>query len=33
MEAELYGRVLHTADAQDGFKAFFERRPPNFQGK
>jgi 2-(1,2-epoxy-1,2-dihydrophenyl)acetyl-CoA isomerase len=34
MEAELYGsRALHTADVKDGLKAFFERRPPNFQGK
>src|ERR1700719_3933772 len=34
LEAELYGsRALHTADVKDGLKAFFERRPPNFQGK
>jgi 2-(1,2-epoxy-1,2-dihydrophenyl)acetyl-CoA isomerase len=34
MEAELYGGyALHTADVKDGLKAFFERRPPNFQGK
>jgi 2-(1,2-epoxy-1,2-dihydrophenyl)acetyl-CoA isomerase len=34
MEAELYGsRALHTADVKDGLKAFFERRPPNFQGR
>jgi 2-(1,2-epoxy-1,2-dihydrophenyl)acetyl-CoA isomerase len=34
LEAELYGgSALHTADVKDGLKAFFERRPPNFQGK
>jgi 2-(1,2-epoxy-1,2-dihydrophenyl)acetyl-CoA isomerase len=33
MEAEFYGgKALHTADVQDGLKAFFERRPPNFTG-
>jgi hypothetical protein len=34
LEAELYGsQALHTSDVKDGLKAFFERRPPNFQGK
>jgi 2-(1,2-epoxy-1,2-dihydrophenyl)acetyl-CoA isomerase len=33
MEAESYGSVLHTADVKDGLRAFFEKRPPNFQGK
>jgi 2-(1,2-epoxy-1,2-dihydrophenyl)acetyl-CoA isomerase len=34
LEGELYGgSALHTADVKDGLKAFFERRPPNFQGK
>jgi len=34
LEAECYGgRALHTADVQDGLKAFFERRAPKFEGK
>jgi 2-(1,2-epoxy-1,2-dihydrophenyl)acetyl-CoA isomerase len=34
MEAERYGGIaLHTDDVKDGLKAFFERRPPKFQGK
>jgi len=34
LEAESYGgRALHTSDVQDGLKAFFERRPPRFEGK
>ena len=34
LEADLYGGVaLHTADVKDGLKAFFERRPPNFEGR
>jgi 2-(1,2-epoxy-1,2-dihydrophenyl)acetyl-CoA isomerase len=34
LEAESYGgRALHTADVKDGLKAFFERRPPRFEGK
>jgi len=33
LEAELYGgAALHTADVQDGLKAFFERRAPRFTG-
>jgi 2-(1,2-epoxy-1,2-dihydrophenyl)acetyl-CoA isomerase len=34
LEADLYGgQALHTADVHDGLKAFFERRPPNFEGR
>lgn len=33
LEAESYGAVLHTADVRDGLRAFFEKRPPNFQGR
>lgn len=33
LEAELYGEVLHTSDVKDGLKAFFERRPPRFEGR
>jgi 2-(1,2-epoxy-1,2-dihydrophenyl)acetyl-CoA isomerase len=32
LEAESYGKILHTADVKDGLKAFFERRKPNFTG-
>ncbi len=33
MEAESYGAVLKTEDVKDGLRAFFEKRPPNFQGR
>ena len=33
MEAESYAAALHTADVQDGLRAFFEKRPPNFRGR
>lgn len=33
LEAECYGQILHTEDVKDGLKAFFEKRPPNFQGR
>lgn len=33
MEAECYAAVMHTDDVKDGLRAFFEKRPPNFQGR
>lgn len=33
LEAESYGQILHTEDVKDGLKAFFEKRPPNFEGR
>jgi 2-(1,2-epoxy-1,2-dihydrophenyl)acetyl-CoA isomerase len=33
LEAETYGAILHSEDVKDGLRAFFEKPPPNFQGK
>lgn len=33
LEAELFGETCETADQKEGAKAFFEKRPANFQRK
>jgi hypothetical protein len=33
MEAESYGEILHTRNVQEGLRAFFDRRKPDFTGQ